>query len=738
MKRILIFLLTLILVQGAFAGGIIIVSPVGTDFTATQRFNPFTLEVKSLKVETYIQAGVVRTQIEQIFYNPSSINLQGFFLFPVPKGSVLREFTMDINGKQTQAELLDANQARAIYEDIVRKTLDPALLEYAECDLFKIRIFPIEALKEKKISITYSQILNYDNGMIEYTFPLNTKKYSAKPIPNFSMLIKIEGRKSIKTIYSPTHELDIKRIDDNHALASLEMKETKADMDLSLLIGESEQYIGASVLTHKLTGDDGFFLMAISPGFAKKEKSTTPKDVTFVLDVSGSMADKSMDQAKKALNFCISNLNANDNFQLIKFSTLAEKLFEKRMPVNAANTKTAQDFVANLKAIGGTNMEDALKLALSEAPTTGRSHVIIFITDGKPTIGETKETELLKKIQAINNSNVRIFTFGIGYDINTKLLDEMTELTSAYRSYITPEEDIELKISAFFEKVNSPVLTNIELTFGTATNAHEIFPNKLPDLFRGSELIITGRYRNPIKDKITVSGLVDGKKESYTFDIEFGDKAGDEFVSILWASNYIGYLLDQIRLKGENRELIETITTLAKKYGIITPYTSYLILEDERISINNNHIPHNRAIFNQTLQYDEIETEIKDSYDDLKKSEGSGGVRSSIEVQNLKNAVKVADVKQGGTRMNYQDKNGESRNVLNGISNKQGRAIYQTENEWVDIYLQDTDSQKPIRIKFADKEYFALINKNPEVSQFLCLGKNVSFKYQNQVYEVYE
>ena len=181
---------------------------------------------------------------------------------------------------------------------------------------------------------------------------------------------------------------------------------------------------------------------------------------------------------------------------------------------------------------------------------------------------------------------IRIFTFGIGNEINTHLLDKITEMTRAYRTYISPEEDIEVKVSNFYTKVQSPVFTDLKLEFSPNIKVSKIYPIELPDLFKGSSISIFGRYRGSGKTKIILKGKMRDKIQKFVFDSKSGfksisspDSEKNDFIPPLWAARRIGYLLDQIRLHGKSKELIDEITELARTYGIITPYTSYLIVE---------------------------------------------------------------------------------------------------------------------------------------------------------------
>jgi len=655
---------------------------------------------------------------------------------------------MFINDKETEAEMLDATKARQIYEDIVRRQMDPALLEYMGRGIFKVRIFPIEPYSEKRVKISYREMLSKDNRTIEYLYPLNTEKFSAKPIKDVSIHVRVKSGESIKNIYCPTHNVEIVRKGNNQAVIGFEEKNTKPDTDFKLYFSTDNSQLGFSLMSYKKDSEDGYFFLSISPGFNSGKDEIVPKDIAFVLDVSGSMAGKKLDQAKKALLFCIENLNKGDRFEIIRFSTEAEALFNGYKDINETNRTQARDFVSRLKPIGGTNIDEALTMALKMNSHGQRPSMIIFLTDGKPTVGETDENSLLNKIKSANGSKTRIFTFGIGNELNTHLLDKITELTRAYRSYIAEEEDIEVKVSNFYSNVQSPILTDIQLDFGQGIRVSKIYPSPLPDLFKGSSLTILGRYDRGGKTTITLRGKVENKEKEFKFDTGNGfisqgstDSMRNEFVAPLWAARRVGFLLDQIRLHGQEKELIDEVTQLARTYGIITPYTSYLILEDERDNMRRNVIRReDQTLTNVAAPDAAFEKKTEAEYTGMKSKSGYGSVQASKDFQQLNTAQNYAQTKTGQSRMKFMDKGGVSQDMDAQVKNIQGRAFYNAGNNWIDSHIQSKQyrNQKVNRIQFASPEYFKLIEKEPQVNQFLSLGKNVRFAWKNNVYEVYE
>lgn len=757
MQKIALLIIATLLfnIASSYAGGFIIVMPDkhgNPNSTVPGQPNPalFPLESRSTQVNTSINGLTATTTIKQVFFNPTNRQLEGYFLFPVPKDVVISKFTMDINGVKHEAELLDATKARKIYEEIVRRSKDPALLEYYGKGMFRVRIFPILAQKEQKIELTYTETLSKNNGTIEYSFPMNTEKYSAKPIKQVSFKIDIDGKEKLKTVYCPTHKVEIIRKGEQKATVGFEASNVKSDRDFKLYFNLDNSKLGLSLLNYKSPKEDGYFFINLSPGFGNEE-DVVAKDIVFVMDKSGSMAGDKLDQAKKALRFCVENLNKNDRFEIIPFSTEASSLFGKVEYFNPANKQKAIDFIEDINPIGGTNIEEALDLALSAQQTDRkRPFFVIFMTDGKPTIGETEEDPLLKKVAAINKENVRIFTFGIGTNLNTHLLDKITESTNAYRTYVLPDEDIELKVSDFYSKASSPVLTDIKVEFDKNVRVSDVYDKKLPDLFKGGSISLMGRYKGSGKSTITVSGNINGVRKSFQYAVNLSNENTElDFIPNLWASRAVGYLLDQIRLHGESEELVTEVTRLAKKHGIITPYTSYLILEDEAISARDRTIDQNnlilrpRALNAPQLSDDidfeeEIET-ISGLNHGAKKKDGKSSIRTSKESQAMNNASNMVDAKQGEARLAYKDNLGNNRNLSDGIVNIQGRAMYNNNNEWLDanISLNQDKNIKTNRVKFNSEAYYKLM-ENQEAVAFLALGKNVRFMMNNEVYEVHE
>ena len=738
--------------------------PPPRHFPPPVRVYPFApLELAFHKADIGIKDQVASVAIEQEFYNPNPQRLEGTFLFPVPRGAQIKKFTMEIGGKQVEAELLSADKARGIYEDIVRRSRDPALMEYAGRDLIRVRIFPVEPHSRKRVTLSYTQLLRADAGMLEFVYPLNTEKFSAKPIQSVSFKLDVETRRPLKTIYSPSHSVEIKRHGANKATLGYEAKDVKPDTDFQLFFAPEDGDIGINLMTYRTGSDEGFFLLLASPGVDGGEKKIVPKDVAFVLDTSGSMAGKKLEQAKKALHFCVENLNDGDHFEIMRFSTEVEPLFNKLVEASRANRDKADEFIKGLKTIGGTAIDDALKKALALRPgeKSDRPFVVIFLTDGLPTVGVTDIDQIVAAVNK-NAGATRVFCFGIGHDVNTHLLDRVTEGTRAASAYVLPEEDIEVKVSNFFTKIKEPVLANLKITFPDSVRTTKLYPTSLPDLFKGGQLVLVGRYAGSGSGAVVIEGTAGGTNKRFAEDVKFPDSASEhDFIPRLWATRRVGYLLDEIRLHGENAELKDEVTHLARQFGIVTPYTAYLIVEDEQhrgVPLTMQSLP---QLQNDRVARDAAGVATRSFMMQRYGGAAVSGARSGLALKSAEapaDALALGNVEAGrslaftapaapptlGGRGGVLGAPMQADTVTRVAHYTQqaqfvnGRNFFQNGTQWIDALAQKMTNAPRVRIQFNSAEYFALAAKQPEARPWLALGQNVQFVLNKTVYEIYE
>lgn len=535
------------------------------------------------KVRVAIEDQVSITTVEQTFRNHTNRNLEATYLFPVPKGASVNKFTMWVDGKETSGELLDAKKANQVYTDIVRRTQDPGLLEYMGNNMMRLRVFPIPPNGDQKVKISYTSIAPREGSVVEYVYPLKTDGNATRTLEEFSVRLTIKSQHPIQSIYSPTHAIDVKRKGDNEATVDFEKSQALLDKDFQLFYGLGKQDIGVTPLLYRpVSAEDGYFMLLISPQVEAMKSARIPRDLVLVLDTSGSMSDLKMSQAKSGLKHLLGQLSDGDRFGIIRFGNAAQTYEDKLLPASSEQLDKAKKWISDLQSGGGTNIMDALETAIAmRSKDESRTFTIVFFTDGQPTVDERDPNKIVRNVAAQNSANTRIFTFGVGDDVNAVMLDQIAENSKALSTYVRPAEDIGDKAAALNAKISNPVMTNVRIS-STNVKLSEMYPPRLPDLFHGSQLVVMGRYSGEGKGEIKLSGKVGKEDRELTYTVDFPKRTEDgrEFVEHLWARRKVGFLLDQIRVNGESDEVVKEVTSLAKKYGIATPYTSYLVVPD--------------------------------------------------------------------------------------------------------------------------------------------------------------
>jgi len=637
------------------------------------------LAIKYHRVEVEIEDQAAHTEIDQVFLNREPRDIEGTYIFPLPRDASFSAFSMHVDGEPLAAEILEADEAREIYEEIVRQRIDPALLEYVGQGAYRARIFPIPAEGEKRVQLAYDELLTMDADIVRYLYPLNTEKFSSEPLEDVSVAVTIRSSTPIKAIYSPSHEIFIERNGENEAKVVYADEGVTPDKDFVLYYTVAREEVGVSLLTFWPEEESkGYYMLLAAPQVEPEEERVIPKRMIFALDRSGSMAGEKMDQAREALKFAVRSLNEGDEVNIVDYGTSVEQYADAAAEVTGESRSSLLSYIDDLEASGGTNIHGALLASLGMLKGDDRAEMVVFLTDGKPTIGERDVEKILADVERVNEADSRLFVFGVGNEVNTHLLDRLSGLNGGASTYVKPGEDIEVAVSSFYAKVSNPVLEDLELEFAGGKRS-DFYPPELPDLFRGSQIVQLGRLEGEERLTVQLAGQVQGRSELFEREVEIGD-TGPEFLPRLWATRKVGFLLDQIRLHGEEGELVDEIVALSKRYGIITPYTSFLIVEDEL------PVP--------TLADEEF-----------KADSGAGAVAASEAVRGYAEADNTA-----------------------GVQSEEVRYVGEKTFFLRDGYWQDSQYEegKPVEeYIFGSKEYFQLVARKPELGRYLSLGKQL-------------
>ncbi len=657
---------------------------------------PNEVVVEKYSVDTTIENSVATTRVTQVLRNDGRGLAEGDFLYPIPADAAVTGLTLWIDGEPVDGELLDGDAARQTYEEIVRRTLDPALLEFADDGLLRLAVFPIPAGETRRVEIEYRQVLASDGGLVRYRHPL-AREHSNVEVELVVARIEIISSDGLKTIYSPTHSVAIDRLDEDSAVVGFEGTGPQ-DSDLTLYYSTDAEAVSIDVISYR-DGHEGWFLLLASPGLVGDE-SVVPKDVALVLDVSGSMEGEKFSQAQDAARFVLQNLNPNDRFEVLAFSTGVDRFGDGLRP--AADSDAAMDWVTGLSAAGATDIHGALS-ATFDLATPGRPLYVIFLTDGLPTEGLVDTADILESLQRQKSETTSVFAFGVGFDVDTILLDSVAQDHHGTSQYVVPGEDINEAVSSLYSKVSSPVLTGVELAVDGVIIS-DLHPAPMPDIFSGEQLVVAGRYDGWGPASVSLSGRIRGERVSIQYDdVRFSAAGGDDSVPGLWATRKIGALLRDIRLNGPSAETIDQIVRISIRHGIVTPYTSYLVTEP--------------APFGD----DAIDVISRNAVDSMTTFAASG--EASVGAADAASELAATDLTAAPQA--------EYRGI---VATAGGRTMRQVEGIWIDTTYDP--AMDVVRVAFASDDYFELAAASPAIADALSIGQLAIVVVDGTAYEI--
>lgn len=712
------------------AQGVLIVPDVPPPDHRIREWRPF--RVKEQTVRVTIQDGIAETTIEQLFVNESSAPQEAEYWFPVPRHAAVQRFTMVVDDKEIEARLLPAEEARRIYENIVRQQRDPALLEFAEHGLLRARIFPLPPNGSRRITLRYAETLRRENGLTHYALPMRTMRHMARPIEQARVQIEVRTSKPLVSLYTPSHpEAWATRETPNRARVEWQGRNLVPERDFLLYFAASTEPYETQLFTYRTSGD-GYFLLMFAPS-PQQRAERLPKHLVFVFDRTGSMAGEKIKQAKEAFKYCLSNLQAGDKFNLIVFSEQPTKQFETLVPATPENVRRAIQTVEALDARGGTNIRDALLEAFRSLPIerTPALRAVVFLTDGLPTVGETDPNRILQAVREQNHTRaIRLFTFGVGYDVNVHLLDKLCEQHRGASEYVRPEENIEAKVSRFYDRINLPLLTDLRLAL-EGIDAYDIYPTELPDLFEGDQLVIVGRYRNSGRALVRLEGRASVRQERIQHTVEFPNRAETmDFLPRLWATRKIGYLLDEWRLH-RNDEVRAEIVRLAQEYGIVTQFTSFLIEEDMIMARESTLLGRALSVpdgFADAPVSGRAAVDQSEAARRLQRS-GEGGFGGAL------SAPVTASQASESLRFAYASPHLVER-AAQRIRHIGERTFYLKDQQWIDSRYKPDEKLPQVQIAPYSDAYFALIQRQPKLRQYLSLGEEVILRLEKAVVQI--
>jgi Ca-activated chloride channel family protein len=679
-------------------------------------------------VSVEVTGRVARVEVEEWFRNNGGGLGESDYLYPLPSGAVFNNFSLFQGDKELRGETMTAEQARAIYENIVRQKKDPALIELAGHGLLRSRVFPIASGETRKITLRYTQVLGRAGEALQFKYaagirhmgtfsgPRPQPRDVAMPVTRdaapLSFTMTVTDGASYGAPFSPTHELRVQR--SNGRLTVRPDSELHGDLEVFLPI--TRGLVGMTVVSHRPSSEPGFFMLTLSPG--NVDAPPVARDVTVVVDVSGSMSGEKMMQARNAIHALLQSLNQNDRVRLIAFSDQVRSYAPEWTAATPQNLRAARTWVDRLHAEGGTNISGALKEAFEATSPDSRLPFVLFITDGLPSVGEQNPERIAQRVEQ-TRGRTRVFAFGVGYDVNTYLLDRLSAAARGSTQYVQPSEDVERAIARLAQKIQRPVLTDLRIA-NAPGRIEEVFPEQLPDLFADEELVIFGRYegRGDLRAPITVTGRRAGRTETFNTNVVLpAHEPDNEFMPKLWAARKVGTLARQLKLEGNNPALLEELRETALRYGIITEYTSYLVQEEMPQA---NPVAIGR-VGGRGTPPPAAPVPVATS--------GQGAVMKAESMRRAREARSSADLALQSAEVDAASSNRNQRSVG-------GRTFENRGNVWTDIRLPS--KTEVVNVEPFSNAYFAMLRALPELKPIwaalpvnVTSGKNVAIGLKN-------
>ena len=705
------------------------------------------IEIRSVEVSASATEQAARTTLRLTLHNNSSSMAEAQVLLPVPDGAAIGQFVLEGLGEAGIAKILPADEARKIYNGIVASMRDPALLEFVGTSLVRSSVFPVPAQGHQVVRLTYDHTLEADGDRLEYVLPRSTE-LMLQGAP-WSFTLGVKGQRPISMVYSPTHDTASERLGATSYKVSVSpdaFSGTPGPLRVGWLREPLEAgMLASSFIAYPQPDGGGYFMLVAGPPRIVGDAPKVKREVTLVIDKSGSMRGEKIVQAREAAIQVIAGLEMGESFNIIAYSDTIDRFAEAAVVKTAESEQGAIAFIKGINAVGGTNIHDALLAAVRAEPAEGVLPMVIFLTDGLPTVGETSEVGIREAVEKANTHHRRIFGFGVGYDVNAPLLTAVSRATRGAPTFVLPQEDVEAKVGRVFKRLTGPVLASPTLKASDPSRVRDLLPGELPDIFEGDELIVLGRYTGEgEKLRFTLSGM-DGPKER-TFEMAFDPKRASvehAFVPRLWAQRRIAQLIDAVRQAGANgkgeavsKELIDEVIALSTRWGILTEYTAFLAIEPGVALGQQMAVGQRDADAEGTTRLYAISADSQSEPNAPARTQMTAGLERA-----RKDRTGLAGVQQEAmnehnmgvmwVQANSLQTAGGARVVMTGMRQAGDQTLFARNGRWVDGSLLEREAANNLdvdeTIEFASERYFELADELAKESRqgVLALGGDV-------------
>ena len=703
------------------------------------------VERTSSEVRVELIGRVLRYEVSETFVNRGPALGEADYLFPMPKGAAFQDLKLSIDGELVSGETMSSEKARAIYEEIVRRQRDPALVEWMGFGLLRTRIFPINPGEEKKVVVRFQTVTEREGDALRIDYQRAGRSAPGpRPVPmprpmpvddaargdgdepresGNSFTLSYERDDELGEPYSPTHRL---RTRDRGGRRTITASGDAPQVTILLPVRRATS-ASMTMLTHAPGREDGFALITITP--PSNAPRQTPRDVTFVIDVSGSMRGRKMEQARAAARQFLGTLSPQDRFRLVDFSTDVRAFRDEYVPATAANIRAASRYVDDLRAEGSTNISGALAEALEAGDEASRERMrlVLFLTDGEPTVGE-RDPNSIAALASRLRRDARVFTFGVGAEANAALMEQLALEGRGTANFVRPEENVERVVSVVAARLTAPLVTDVRVR-AEGVRLRQMHPATPVDIFAGQDLVLLARYGGSGEGRLRVEGRTASGPVSWTTTVRFPERERENaFVARLWATQRIGWLAAEKRRTGGSTEIDGEIRELGTQYGIPTEFSSYLVVEPG-MRLDNVTVT-GTATRDQGLRRGTTQGRAATA-PTAAPAEVNAQANAPTREQRFE-AAKSAAAQRGAVSLEAAD----AATVAGGAGTRRvgARMFSLIDGVWVDGRFER--AMRTVRVQAYSPAYFALLERVPELRESFALGERVKVAGRRVAVEV--
>ncbi len=554
------------------------------------------LPLEHTEAHITVDGSIQLVTVRQVYGNPYSDPIEAIYVFPLPESGAVYSMDMEIGDRRIEGEIKERQEAQRIYQEAISQGRTAALLEQERPNIFTQTVGNILPGDDIVIEIMYAAPVDYNDGNWEVVYPMvvgprfspdgvsDEDRITPEIVPedtrsgyDIELSLTLDPGFPIREFESLNHAVSTEIQGDDRLVVELSRENEIPNRDFVFTYRTAGNDIGTGVVSHN--GEmGGHFMLMLEPDADVDPGHIAPKEIFFVVDNSGSMSGQPMEVAKETVRQFVRGMNPDDSFQIMRFSETASSMSSEPMENTAANVRRGIDYINSMSGMGGTMMIEGVRACVGYPEDPERMRYIIFLTDGY--IGN--EAEILSELRTTLGEHTRLFSIGVGSSVNRYLIEGLAEEGRGYAVYVGLDQNPKTAVEDVYNKINNPYLVDIEIDWGNL-DVTEVYPREIRDLYDGEPLVVVGRYDEPGRDEVTITGTLNGRHWESTVNVRLVSRGGSEAADRLWARQKIHHLNRLVLDSGYRGKpadgLLEQIIGVSLDYSVLCEQTAFVAVD---------------------------------------------------------------------------------------------------------------------------------------------------------------